>query len=153
MLMELPEIEIPDASGWNIELTSELARADMRSFIATPKERLVVDYVTVERYREQLIDAVYPAEIAVVRAQHFWIEEKQEWSKSISIGLYLLNPRTMKRYSDRNPLSAMRYVRDGDVGYRDELPTSREKIKRVILSETTPTTRIIVTITEEPLHA
>ena len=153
MLSELPKIEIPGPEGWDIKQDGDLARADVRHFIASPKERLVVDYVTVERYRRRLIEAVYPCEISMVRATYFWNQEKEEWKPSIGIHLFILNPRTMERYSLRNPMSGGIHVREPDFRGEDEVLPSRLDIERVIVEATQPKTRIIVTITEEPLNA
>lgn len=153
MLSELPKIEIPGPEGWDIKPDGDTARADVRHFIATPKERLVVDFITVEKYRGRTIEAVYPCEVNAVRAAYFWNQEKEEWKPSIGINVYLLNPRTMERYSYRNRMSGSIHVRTPDFRDEDELLPQRAEIERVIIEATKPTTRIIVTITEEPLNA
>lgn len=152
MKTELPEIEIPDASGWDIREESRNSPTH-RHFKAEPKERLVVDYVTWERYHNRLIDVVAPAEVLLVSVAHYWHEDKQAWTSHPNIRVRLLNPRTMKPYSPRNPMSGTRDVRESIFNEVAELPTSRQKIERVIVEATVPKTKIIVTITEEPLDA
>ncbi len=153
MLNKLPKIEIPGPEGWEIKPDGDRARADMRSFTAVPKESLVVDFVTVEKYRGRTIEAVYPCEVAMVRASYFWVPEKEMWRHSIGINVYLLNPRTLEKYSYRNRMSGAIHVREPDFRSEDELLPQRHDIEDVIVKATKPTTRIIVTITEEPLNA
>jgi len=153
MLSELPEIEIPGPEGWNIRQDKIGTGPTHKSFDATPKERLVVDYVTWEKYRDRLIDAVYPAQVVDANVTYYWHEDTQEWKPTrVNIRVQLLNPRTMQPYSHRNPLGAVRHIRDLMFSESDEIPTSREKIERVILDATRPQTKITITITEEPLH-
>lgn len=152
MRTELPEIEIPGPEGWDIQEESRNSPTH-RHFKAQPKERLVVDYVTWEKYRGRLIDVVAPAEVLLVSVAHYWNEDKQAWTSHPNIRVRLLNPRTMKSYSLRNPMSGTRDIRESIFNEPAELPTSREKIERVIVEATVPKTKIIVTITEEPLSA
>lgn len=153
MLSELPEIEIPGPEGWKIEQTKVGTGQTHKSFHATPKERLIVDYVTWEKYRDRLIDAVYPAQVLDATVTHHWHEDTQEWKPTrVNIRVQLLNPKTMQPYSYRNPMSEIRHVRDVMFNEWDEIPTSRKQIERVILDATRPQTKITIIITEEPLH-
>jgi hypothetical protein len=153
MKTKLPEIEIPDAEGWKFTEEGTKARGDHKSFRAVPKERLVVDYLTWEKYRGRYIEVVYPAEIVDVVSSHWWYEDAQNWRSSTNIRVRLLNSQTMEPYSPRNPLSEIRHIRDRAFQETEELPTSRSKIERVVLDATTPKTKIVINITEEPLSA
>ncbi|WNN95186.1 hypothetical protein SEA_MAGRITTE_235 [Microbacterium phage Magritte] len=152
MKTELPDIEIPGPEGWDIQEEKRTSPTN-RHFKATPKEPLIVDYVTWERFRGRLIEIVVPAQIVDVNVSHFWHEEKQAWSDHPNIRYQLLNPRTEKPYSVRNPMHGIRNVRFRDFEDFEEMPTSRNQIERVIVEATRPQTKIIVTITEEPLNA
>lgn len=153
MLSELPEIEIPGPEGWDIRQDKVGIGQIHRTFYATPQKRLIVDYVTWEKYRDRLIDAVYPAQVVDANVTYYWHEDTQEWKPTrVNIRVQLLNPRTMKPYSYRNPMSQIRHIRDLMFNEWDEIPTSRKKIERAILDATRPQTKITITITEEPLH-
>lgn len=152
MKTELPEIEIPDASGWDIREEHRTSPTH-RHFEATPTEPLIVDYVTWEKFRGRLIDVVAHAQIVDVNVSHYWHEDKQAWTSHPSIRYQLLNPKTMEPYSFRNPMSGVRNIRDPHFTDIEEMPTSRAQIERVIVKATVPKTKIIVTITEEPLNA
>lgn len=151
MKTKLPEIEIPEAEGWDIEEESRTSPTH-RHFNATPKELLVVDYVTWEKFRGRLIDVVAPAQIIDVNVSHYWHEEKQAWTSHPNIRYQLLNPKTLEPYSFRNPMSGIRHVRNAYFTEIEEMPTSRAQIERVIVDATVPKTKIVVTITEEPLN-
>ena len=152
MKTELPEIEIPEAEGWDIEEEHRTSPTH-RHFKATPKETLIVDYVTWEKFRERLIDVVAVAQIVDVNVSHYWHEDKQKWTSHPNIRYQLLNPKTMEPYSFRNPMSGIRNIRNSYFTDIEEMPTSRAQIERVIVEATVPKTKIVVTITEEPLNA
>lgn len=139
------EFEIPSIDQWRIQ-TSQYSSVRRREFVAKPVERLVLEYKTVERYLGRLIDATYPAEIDEVHVSHHWDEEQQNWRSHIRTRLFLLNPKTLKRYSLGNWKGEAVQPREGT------FPAEAE-ILRVISAVTEPTVKIIITVTEEPLNA
>lgn len=156
MKTKLPELEIPGPEGWKITLDTPpniAATATHKSFQAEPKERLVVDYATWEKYRNRLIEVVYPAEVVGANITWWWEPDNEKWTPSrVNVRVRLLNPRTMEPYAFTNPMSAIRYVHaEMFSGDSDEIPNSRENLERVLLEATKPKTKITVTITEEPI--
>ena len=132
---------IPAAEAWDIT-PSEYNSIQHRSFRAVPKERLIADYDTFERYRNRVIKAVVPVEVLDADIRYHWDDRKQMWSTQISLRMFELNPQTMERYSFRNPKSAQIQTRDQDFPLE-------EAIRAALLEATLPKTRIVVT--EVPL--
>jgi hypothetical protein len=156
MQTKLPEIEIPGPEGWKITPDAPpnaIAMGTRKGFEIEPVDTLIIDYVTVEKYRGQLIDAVYPAQVERVHVTYWWDEEKQNWRASApNIRVRLLNPTTLEPYSYRNPKGGTVDIRDlhfsDDL---DEIPSSREKITQSVLAATKPKTKITIQVHEELL--
>lgn len=133
-----------DAEAWTI--TPKHQAQSIRWWNAQPTERMVVDFTTYERYHGKIIKSVYPAEVQHATISHVWMEREDHWKTEIRFDVVLLNPRTMERYSPRNPKNQLFQARQDTID-------GQEAIEKLLADLTRPNTRLVITIEEVPVHA
>lgn len=137
-----------DISDWDVT-PSDFSTIDHRVFRVKPKERMILDFNTFERYRGRVITAVVPCEVIDGEIRHYWKTREQKWDSQITLNIFQLNPQTMQRFSPRNPKSERINVASYAYEERDEAIVGEAEIRRILYEATIPKSRILQV--EEPV--